>query len=87
MAVAGDSMESQEDQIVNELVTLGIMRHKHGQLMLSENFFIVMGGEKVMSDGDVRKRIMQAVYQFAPLLERKRVLTYVAILEGYFLQN
>ena len=80
-------MQSKEDEVINELLVLGILRHKNGQLMVSDNFFMVLDAENSTLRGDLRQKIIHAIYSFAPTVERQRALTYVAMIEGYFLQN
>ena len=76
-----------DDEIINELLALGILRHKNGQLMISDNFFLVLDAESFMFRGNPRQKIMHAVYRFTPTVERQRALTYVNVIEGYLLQN
>lgn len=80
-------MECKEYAIIDELLTLGIMKFKDGHLMVSDNFLLVLGGESIMCRGNLRQEILHGIYRFAPTLEKERVLAYTAILEGYFLQN
>jgi hypothetical protein len=81
------TMQSNKHKTINELLTLGILRHKNGQIMVSDNFLLVMDAEGSMLDCDLRQKIFQAVCRFVPALERQRIFTYVAMVEGYFLQN
>jgi len=80
-------LQSNEHEIIDELLGLGILRLKNGQLMVSDNFFLVFDAEGSMLNENLRQKIMQSIYRFAPTLEKQRVLTYVAMIEGYFLQN
>jgi len=80
-------LQNNEDEIINELLALGILRHKNGQLMVSDNFYMVLDAESFMSKGNSRQKIMHTVYRFAPTVEKQRALTYVNVIEGYLLQN
>lgn len=80
-------MQSEENEVINELLALGILMDKNGQLMISDNFFLVLGAEGFVSEENLRQKIMRAIYHFAPTAEKERLLTYVAVIEGYLLQN
>ena len=80
-------MQREEDEIINELLTLGILKHKDGQLTISDNFSLVLDAEGFMFSDDLRRQIIHTIYRFAPAAEKERVLSYVAMIEGYLLQN
>ena len=80
-------MQSNEDEIINELLTLGILRNKNGQLTVSDNFFLVLNAGSSVSSDNLRQKIIYTIYHFAPMIEKQRLLTYAAMVEGYFLQN
>jgi len=52
--------------------------------MVSDNFFLVLDAESSMFRGDLRQKIIRAIYRFAPTVEKQRVLTYMAMIEAYF---
>ena len=80
-------MQSEENDVINELLTLGVLIHKDGQLMLSDNFFLVLLAEGFVANENPREKIIRTIYRFAPIMEKEKVLTYVAMIEGYLLQN
>lgn len=80
-------MQSEENDVINELLTLGVLTHKNGQLMVSDNFFLVLLAEGFVANENPREKIIRTIYRFVPTAEKERVLTYVAMVEGYLLQN
>ena len=51
-------MQNNEDEIINELLALGILRHKNRQLVVSDNFYMVLDAESFMFRGNPRHKIM-----------------------------
>ena len=80
-------MQSEENDVINELLTLGVLTHKDGQLMLSDSFFLVLLAEGFVANENPREKIIRTIYRFAPIMGKEKVLTYVAMIEGYLLQN
>jgi len=80
-------LQSEEHDVINELLTLGVLTHKDGQLLVSDNFFLVMLAEGFVANENLREKIIRSIYQFIPTAEKEQVMTYVAMIEGYLLQN
>ena len=80
-------MQREENDVIDELLTLGVLTHNDGQLMLSDNFFLVLLAEGFVTNENPREKLIRTIYRFVPTAEKERVLTYVAMIEGYLLQN
>lgn len=80
-------MQSKEDQTIKELLSLGILEHEDGQLIVSSNFLLVSEAENSTLMTDLRQSILRSIYRFVPTVEKQQALTYVTVIERYLLQN
>ncbi len=80
-------LQTGENQMIKELLTLGILRQERGQITLDNGFLDVLQAELCNSRMEQKRSIINIIRNYFPSLGKNRVLSYAAFIEAYMLQN
>ena len=80
-------LQTSENQIIDEMLALGILKQERGQITLDSGFLEVLQAELCNFRMEPKKSIINIIRHYFPSLGKNRVLSYAAFIEAYMLQN